>query len=57
MGDTDTTTPGQSVPRSNGNEGILHISQSSWSGASLTDSLLSYVGDSLGEDSYPFVVM
>ena len=30
----DTTTPSQSGPKSNGNEGVLHILQSSKTGAS-----------------------
>ena len=30
---TGTTTLGQSVPRSNGNKGVLHTSQSSRTGA------------------------
>ena len=47
------TTSGQSGPRSNGNEGVLFISQSSsitW--ASPSDCLVSYLGHSLGK-SYP----
>ena len=32
-----TTTPGQSGPESNGNEGILHILQNSRTGTSLSD--------------------
>ena len=51
------TTPGQSGPRSNGNEGVLHISQSSSiTRASLSDCLVSYPGHSLRE-SYPSVEM
>ena len=34
---TGTTTPGQSEPESNGNEGIHHIPQSSRTGASPSD--------------------
>ena len=37
---TDTTTPGQSRPESNGNEGVHYIPQSSRSGASLSDGLV-----------------
>ena len=36
------TTPGQSRPGSNGNEGVLHIPQSSMTGVSLSDGLVSY---------------
>ena len=36
---TGTTTPGQSEPESNGNEGLLHIPQSFNTVASLSDSL------------------
>ena len=47
------TTPGQSGPGSDGNEGILYIPQSSSiTGASPTDCLVSYPGDSL-RGSYP----
>ena len=47
------TTPGQSGPGSDGNEGVLRIPQSSSiSGASLSDCFVSYLGHSLGE-SYP----
>ena len=43
------TTPGQSWPGSDGNEGVLRISQSSCiPGASLSDCLLSHPGHSLG---------
>ena len=38
------TTPGQSGPVSNGNEGVLHIPQISRAGASPSDSLVSYPG-------------
>ena len=45
--------PGQSGPGSNGNEGVLHISQSpSITGTSPSDFLVSYPGLSL-EGSYP----
>ena len=37
-----TATPGQSGPRGNGNEDVLHISQSSKTGESLSDGLVSY---------------
>ena len=47
------TTPGQSGPGSNGNEGVLRISQSSSiAGTSPSDCLVSYPGHSLG-GSYP----
>ena len=39
-----TTTPGQSGLRSNSNEGVLHIPQSSWNGTSPSDCLVSYPG-------------
>ena len=43
MTQTGTTTPGQSEPESNGNEGALHTSQSFRSRALLSDfSLVSY---------------
>ena len=43
------TTPGQSGPGSNGNEGVLHIPQrSNITGASLSDGLVSYLEHSLG---------
>ena len=45
---SDATTQGQSGPRSNGNEGVLHISQGSRTGASPSGSLMSYPGHSLG---------
>ena len=49
------TTPGQSGPRSNDNEGVLHIPQSSsLSGTSLSECLVSYPGHSSGW-SYPSV--
>ena len=37
-----TTTPGQNGPDSNGYEGVLHITQSSRTGPSPSDSLVSY---------------
>ena len=43
------TTLGQSRPGSEGNEGVLHISQSSWAGALSSDCLMSYPGHSLEE--------
>ena len=48
------TTPSQSGPESDGIEGVLHIPQSSnITGASPSDSLMSYLGHLLGE-SYSF---
>ena len=41
---TATTTLGQSGPGSNGNKGILHISQSFRTEAALIDDLVSYPG-------------
>ena len=50
-----TTTPGQSGPGSDDNEGVLCIPQSAnITGASPSDCLMSYPGHSLGE-SYPSV--
>ena len=47
------TTPGQSGPGSNGNEGVLRISQGpSITGTLTSDCLVSYPGHSL-EESYP----
>ena len=47
------TTPGQSGPGSDGNEGVLRIPQSSsTAGTSPSDCLVSYPGHSLG-GSYP----
>ena len=46
------TTLGQSGPGSNGNERVFHIPQSSRTGASLSDCLVSYPGHLLRE-SYP----
>ena len=51
---SDTTTPGQSGPGINGNEGVLRILQSSSiTGASPSDCLVSYPGHSWGW-SYPY---
>ena len=48
------TTPGQSGPGSNGNEGVLRIPHSSsTAGTSPSDCLVSYLGHSLGKGSYP----
>ena len=48
------TTPGQSGPRSIGNEGVLYFPQSSSiTGTSPSDCLVSYPGHWLGEGSYP----
>ena len=44
---TGSTTLRQSEPGSNGNEGILHILQSSRTGVSPLDGLVSYPGHSL----------
>ena len=41
---TGTTTPGQSRPGSNGNDGVLHIPKSLKPGAWPSDSLVSYQG-------------
>ena len=50
---TGTTTLGQRRPRSNDNEGVLHIPKSSRTGISLSDGLMSYPGHLLGgERSY-----
>ena len=47
---SDATTLGQSGPGSNGNKGILYITQSSSiTEASPSDYLVSYQGDSLEE--------
>ena len=52
-----STTQGQSVPASNGIEGVLYIPQSSSiTEASLSDCLVSYPGYLLGE-SYPSAEM
>ena len=53
-----TTTPGQKKSRSNGNEGLICIHQSSsTTGASLSDCLVSYPRYSLGGGSYPCAEM
>ena len=44
---TYATTPGQSGTGNNANEGVLHISQSCWTGTSPSDCLMSYLGHSL----------
>ena len=50
------TTPGQSEPGTDGNEGVLHILQSSSiTGHSLSDCLVSYAEHSLGVGSYPSI--
>ena len=50
---SSATTPGQSGPESNGNEGVHHIPQSSSiTGNTLSDCLVSYPVHLLGE-SYP----
>ena len=49
---SDATTPGQNGSGSNGNKGVLHISQSSRTGASSSDCLMSYPGHSV-VGSYP----
>ena len=50
---SDATTPGQSGPGSDGNEGLLCIPQSSSiNGTTLSDCLVSYSGHSL-VGSYP----
>ena len=46
---TGTTTPGQSGPGSNCNEGVFYIPQSSRIGASSSDNLVSYPGHMLWE--------
>ena len=47
------TVPGQSGPGSDGNEGVLHIPQSSSiTGTSPSDCLVSFPGHSLGAGSY-----
>ena len=48
---SDATTPGQSGPGNNGNEGVLHIPQNSKTGASPSNGLMSYPGHLL-EDCY-----
>ena len=54
---SSATTPVQSGPEINANEGVLHIPQSSSiTGTSPSDSLVSYPGHSLGK-SYPSAEM
>ena len=48
---SDATTPSQSGPRSDGNEGVLCIPQTP-TGTSLSDCLVSYLGHSLGESYF-----
>ena len=48
-------TPGQSEPGNNGNERVLHIPQSSKTGASPSDCLVSYPRHLLEEGFYPTV--
>ena len=51
---SQATSPGESGPRSDCNEGVLRISKSSCiAGASPSDCLVSYTGHSLGRSSYP----
>ena len=50
-----TTTSGQSGPRSGGNEGVLHIPQISWNGASPSDTVYCYTLDIHVEGAYSFV--
>ena len=45
---SETTTPDQSGPGSNGNEGVLRIPQISKARASASDVLISYPGHLLG---------
>ena len=47
------TTPGQSGPGTDGNEGVLYIPQSSSITGTSPSDLASYPGHSLGEGSYP----
>ena len=53
---TGATIPGQSVPGNSGDEGVLHITQSSKAGTSPSDSLMSYPGH-LSERAYPSAEM
>ena len=50
---TGTITLGQSVPRGNSNEGVLHIPQSSRAGTLPSDSSVSYLGHLLGGGILP----
>ena len=55
---SSATTPGQSAPRNDDNEGVLHISQNlTVSGASPSVCLMSYLGHFLGVGSYPSAEM
>ena len=54
---TGTTAPGQSRSGKNYNEEILHILQSSNTGASPSGGLVSYLGHSLGKGSYSSALM
>ena len=49
---SDATTPGQSGPGSDSNEGVLHIPQGSITGTSWWDCFVPYAGHSLAV-SYP----
>ena len=51
------TTPDQSRPGSNGNEGVLCILQSSKTGTLSSDDLMSYPGFSLGVGAHPSAEM
>ena len=51
------TTPNQNGPESNGNEGVLHIPQNSWTGASPSDGFVLYPGHSLVRGLTPFAEM
>ena len=50
------TTPDQSGPGSDSNEGVLRIFPISKAGASESDGLISYLGHSLKGESYPSAV-
>ena len=49
-----TTTPEQSGPRSNGNEGVLQIPQSSRTRASPSDAVESHIQDTFWREVLPF---
>ena len=52
------TTPSQSEPGTDGNEGVFRVPQSSSiTGASPSDCLMSYPGHSLGGEAYPSAEM
>ena len=51
------TAPGQSEAGGNGNKGILHIPQSSRTGASLSNDLMLYLGHMLRGRVLPFAEM